>query len=186
MAARVKTVVKVRAETLCIERANIDTDQIIPARFLTGISKTGLGQYLFLGMPGGPEMLAAHGEANVVVARENFGCGSSREHAVWALVDRGFKAVIAPSFGRIFEENAYANGLIPIPLDGEALEAAMKSRTLEIDVDGQTLTTQDGKSYSFVLDPLRKRFILEGGFMEWMATKIDVVRAWEKARKGPI
>ncbi|HXP93119.1 MAG TPA: 3-isopropylmalate dehydratase small subunit [Candidatus Binatia bacterium] len=182
MAARVKTVVKVKGQTLCVERANIDTDQIIPARFLTGISKTGLGQYLFLGMPGGPEMLAAHPDANVIVARENFGCGSSREHAVWALTDRGFKAVIAPSFGRIFEENAYANGLIPIALDGEGLEAALKSRTIEIDVEGQKLTTEDGKTYGFELDPLRKRFILEGGFMEWMATKIDAVRAWEAAR----
>src|SRR5580658_8821731 len=116
MATRVRTIVRV--ETLCIDRANIDTDQIIPARYLTGISKSGLGQHLFLGMPGGPEMLAAHPEAKVIVARENFGCGSSREHAVWALQDRGFKAVIAPSFGRIFHENAYANGVIPIELDG--------------------------------------------------------------------
>jgi 3-isopropylmalate/(R)-2-methylmalate dehydratase small subunit len=183
--ARVKTVVKVKAETLCIDRPNIDTDQIIPARFLTGISKTGLGQYLFLGMPGGPEMLAAHSDANVIVTRENFGCGSSREHAVWALVDRGFKAVIAPSFGRIFEENAYANGLIPIPLDGEALEAAIKSRTFEIDVEGETLTLDGGKTYKFELDPLRKRFILEGGFMDWLSTKVDAVRAWEKSRPKP-
>src|SRR5579875_2980047 len=145
MAPRGETVVKVR--TLCIDRPNIDTDQIIPARFLTGISKTGLGEYLFLGMPGGKEMLEAHPDANAVVARENFGCGSSREHAVWALTDRGFKAVIAPSFGRIFEENAYANGLIPV-----------------------------------ALDPLRKRFILEGGFMEWISTKIELVRRWEAQR----
>ncbi len=183
MATRVRTVVK--GQTLAVERANIDTDQIIPARFLTGISKTGLGQYLFLGMPGGPEMLAAHPESNVIVARENFGCGSSREHAVWALADRGFKAVIAPSFGRIFHENMYANGLIPIELDGEGLEAALKSKTLEIDLDAEAVKTDDGKSYPFQLDPLRKRFILEGGFMEWMATKIDAVRKWEAARPKP-
>jgi 3-isopropylmalate/(R)-2-methylmalate dehydratase small subunit len=155
VATRVRTVVK--GQTLAVERANIDTDQIIPARFLTGISKTGLGQYLFLGMPGGPEMLA----------------------------DRGFKAVIAPSFGRIFHENMYANGLIPIELDGEGLEAALKSKTLEIDLDAEAVKTDDGKSYPFQLDPLRKRFILEGGFMEWMATKIDAVRKWEAARPKP-
>jgi len=172
----------VKGHALHIDRANIDTDQIIPARFLTGISKTGLGQYLFLGMPGGPEMLAAHPEANVVVARENFGCGSSREHAVWALTDRSFKAVIAPSFGRIFHENSYANGLIPIELEGEGLEAAMKSRTIEIDVANEKLVFEGGKNYGFTLDPLRKRFILEGGFMEWMATKIDTVRTWEASR----
>ncbi len=180
MAPRGETIVKVR--TLCIDRPNIDTDQIIPARFLTGISKTGLGEYLFLGMPGGKEMLEAHPDANAVVARENFGCGSSREHAVWALTDRGFKAVIAPSFGRIFEENAYANGLIPVGLDGEGLEAAMKSRTIEIDVENERIKTEDGKSYPFALDPLRKRFILEGGFMEWISTKIELVRRWEAQR----
>lgn len=179
MATRVRTVVK--GQTLCIERANIDTDQIIPARFLTGISKAGLGQHLFLGMPGGPEMLVAHPEANVVVARENFGCGSSREHAVWALQDRGFKAVVAPSFGRIFHENMYANGLIPIELEGDGIEAALRSSELEIDLTNETLTA-GGQTFPFKLDPLRKHFILEGGFMEWMATKIEAVRRWEAER----
>lgn len=184
MATRVRTIL--RAQTLCVDRANIDTDQIIPARFLTGISKTGLGQYLFTGMPGGPQMLEDAPESDVVVTRENFGCGSSREHAVWALQDRGFKAVIAPSFGRIFHENAYANGLIPIVLEGDALEAALRSKTIEIDVEQQKLKTDDGKTWEFTLDPLRKRFILEGGFMEWMATKIDAVRAWEAKRKAAL
>lgn len=176
----VRTVV--RTTTLGVDRPNIDTDQIIPARFLTGISKTGLGEYLFAGMPGGAELLAANPDASVVVSRENFGCGSSREHAVWALVDRGFKAVVAPSFGRIFHENSYANGLIPVILDGEALEAAFKSKTLDIDVVNETVTMDDGKSYSFPIDPLRKVFLLQGGFMEWMATKVEAVRAWEAKR----
>jgi 3-isopropylmalate/(R)-2-methylmalate dehydratase small subunit len=184
VATRVRTIVRV--ETLCIDRANIDTDQIIPARFLTGISKTGLGQHLFLGMPGGPEMLEAHPEASAVVSRENFGCGSSREHAVWALQDRGFRAVIAPNFGRIFQENAYANGLIPIELDGEALEAAMRSEQIDIDLEREQIKTSDGKTFSFKLDPLRKRFILEGGFMEWMATKIETVRKWEASRSDRV
>jgi 3-isopropylmalate/(R)-2-methylmalate dehydratase small subunit len=99
---------------LPVDRANVDTDQIIPAHYLTGIETTGLGKHLFTGMTGGVELLAAYPGASIIVSRENFGCGSSREHAAWSLVDRGFRAVVAPSFARIFFENAYNNGIAPI------------------------------------------------------------------------
>jgi len=172
----------VSGSVLPIDRANIDTDQIIPARFLTGITKSGLGQYLFSGLPGGAEMLAAHAGASILVTRENFGCGSSREHAAWALVDHGIKAVIAPSFARIFHENAYNNAVVPVVLSPEEVEKAMHASSITIDVAAETLTLDDGTVMKFQLDPLRKQFIIGGGFMRYLESKIPQIRAWEAAR----
>jgi 3-isopropylmalate/(R)-2-methylmalate dehydratase small subunit len=172
----------ITGSVLPVDRPNIDTDQIIPARFLTGITKTGLGQYLLSGFPGGGELLAAYPEASIVVTRENFGCGSSREHAAWALVDRGFKAVIAPSFARIFHENAYNNAIVPVILTPEEVERCITAGSLTIDVTNETVTLPDGTVFNFKLDVLRKQFILGGGFMGYLASKIDQVRAWEAAQ----
>ena len=172
----------IAGKTLPIDRANIDTDQIIPARFLTGITTTGLGKYLFEGMPGGPEALNAHADANIIVTRENFGCGSSREHAAWAILDRGFKAVIAPSFARIFHENAYNNALTPVILTAEQVEKCMHAITITIDVDKQRVTLDNGETFTFELDALRKQFILGGGFLEYMNARVAQVRAWEAKR----
>ena len=172
----------VDGSVLVIDRANIDTDQIIPARYLTGITKSGLGQYLFSGLPGGGEMLALHPAASIIVTRENFGCGSSREHAAWALTDRGFKAVIAPSFARIFHENAYNNALVPVELPPAEIELAMRAKHITIDVASEALTLEDGTVLKFSLDPLRKQFIIGGGFMRYLASKIERVREWEAAR----
>lgn len=163
---------------LALDRANVDTDQIIPAHRLTGIDTTGLGRHLFASMPGGSALLADHPDATILVTRENFGCGSSREHAVWALQDRGFRAVIAPSFARIFEENAYNRGVAPIIVPAEKIEALLKARRLAIDLEKETLCTDDGETLRFVLDPLRKRFLLEGGYMEFLASRVDRVRSW--------
>jgi len=165
---------------LPIDAANIDTDQIIPARYLTGITKEGLGQHLFAGLPGGAALLAQYPEASIVVTRENFGCGSSREHAAWALVDRGFRAVIATSFARIFHENAYANAIIPIQLTPDQIERCLHEKQLSIDIAGEYVKLSDGTTYSFTLDPLRKAFITGGGFLAYLASKIDDVRHWEK------
>jgi len=117
------------------------------------------------------------------VTRENFGCGSSREHAAWALVDAGFQAVIAPSFARIFHENAYNNALVPVVLPEADVERCMKADVIRIDVDAQTLKLDGGDTIRFDLDPLRKQFILGGGFLEYMNAKIPQVRAWEAARR---
>jgi len=163
---------------LGLDRANVDTDQIISAHRLTGIDTAGLGQHLFASMPGGPALLAAHPDATILVARENFGCGSSREHAVWALQDRGFRAAIAPSFARIFEENAYNRGVAPIAVPGEKIETLLKARRILIDLEKETLRADDGETINFVLDPLRKRFLLEGGYMEFLASRVDRVRSW--------
>jgi 3-isopropylmalate/(R)-2-methylmalate dehydratase small subunit len=167
---------------LPLDRANVDTDQIIPAHYLTGIEKTGLGKYLFTGMTGGAELLAEHPGASIVVARENFGCGSSREHAAWSLVDRGFRAVIAPSFARIFFENAYNNGVAPIVVDASAIDGLLRAPSLKVDLEREVLAVPGGGEISFMLDPLRREFLLSGGYMAFLAGKVESVRQWVAAR----
>ena len=167
---------------LPIPRSNIDTDQIIPAHYLTRIDAHGMGEHLFEGMPDGADLLAQHPGASIIVTGENFGCGSSREHAAWALLGRGFRAVIAPSFARIFHENAYNNGVVPVILPQESVDELMHARTIAIDVSDETLRADGGEPISFALDPLRKQFVLGGGFLKYLHAKIPAVRAWEAAR----
>jgi len=172
----------VTGKPLPLRRANVDTDQIIPARYLTGIDTEGLGEHLFSGMAGGAELLAESPGATIVVAGENFGCGSSREHAAWALAARGFRAVIASSFARIFLENAYTNAIVPVIVPDAMIETFARARSIAIDVAGQTVCADDGEQVAFELDALRKHFILGGGFLPYLASKIATVRAWESAR----
>ena len=167
---------------LAIMRANIDTDQIIPARYLTRIDSAGMGEHLFEGLPDGAALLASQPDAAFLVTGDNFGCGSSREHAAWALRDRGFCAVIAPSFARIFHENAYDNGIVPIVLPQATVDALAGAKRMTLDVEVQELSADGGAPIPFALDPLRKHFVLGGGFLQFMASKIDAVRAWEAAR----
>jgi 3-isopropylmalate/(R)-2-methylmalate dehydratase small subunit len=171
---------------LPLDRANVDTDQIIPAHNLTGVESKGLGKHLFTGMTGGPELLAKYEGATVIVARENFGCGSSREHAAWSLADRGFTAVVAPSFARIFHENAYNNGIAPIVVDASEIDALLASPSLAIDLEKQTLTREDGTVVTFELDPLRKSFLLSGGYLAFLNSKLPDVRAWVEKRHSSI
>jgi 3-isopropylmalate/(R)-2-methylmalate dehydratase small subunit len=172
----------VAGDVLAIWRPNIDTDQIIPAHHLTRIDSAGMGEHLFEGMPDGAQLLATRPGAAIVVVDENFGCGSSREHAAWALRDRGFKAVIAPSFARIFHENAYNNGLVPVVVPPQTAAQLAAARTMEIDVVNEALRADGGPPIAFALDPLRKHFILGGGFLGYLAAKIPQIRAWEAAR----
>lgn len=172
----------VEGAVLPVDRANVDTDQIIPAHHLTGIDAAGLGRHLFTGMTGGPELLAAHDGARVLVARENFGCGSSREHAAWSLADCGIRAVIAPSFARIFEENAYNNGIAPIVVAAPAIDGLLRAHQIRIDLESGTLRGDAGPEIAFTLDPLRRQFLISGGYLAFMAQKLDAVRAWEAAR----
>jgi 3-isopropylmalate/(R)-2-methylmalate dehydratase small subunit len=171
----------VQGRILAIPRANIDTDQIIPAHHLTSIDEAGMGQYCMSGMPDGPALLARVPDAAILVTGENFGCGSSREHAAWALRDRGFRAVVAPSFARIFLENAYNNAIVPVVIDPSALDAFAAAAWAVIDVDNETIAIDGGEPLRFALDALRKAFITGGGFLPFMASKIDAVRAWEAA-----
>jgi 3-isopropylmalate/(R)-2-methylmalate dehydratase small subunit len=157
--------------------ANVDTDQIIPARFLRKPRKTGYGQYLFHDLrfdDGGTERpdfvlnQLPYRTARVLIADKNFGCGSSREHAVYALWDYGFRAVIAPSFGDIFYGNSLKNGFLPIVLPADAA-AALCGHAQEhpgahvvIDLERQQVTGPDGRARRFEIDAFRKHCLLEG------------------------
>ncbi len=161
-----------------LDRVNVDTDQIIPAVHLKRIERTGYGRFLF-----GPLRFNADGEPNpdfilnhpdildpkFLVAGRNFGCGSSREHAPWALEDYGFRCIIAPSFADIFYNNCFQNGLLPIVLSEEQVSALMGKltrqlgATLSVDLEEQRLWSDDGEfSFSFEIDPFRKRCLLDG------------------------
>lgn len=169
-----------------LDRANVDTDAIIPKQFLKSIKRTGFGpnlfdewRYLDHGEPGldnsrrplNPDFVLNqpryHG-AQILLARENFGCGSSREHAPWALDDYGFRAIIAPSFADIFFNNSFKNGLLPIVLDAVIVDSlfqaviATPGYRLHIDLELQSITTPDGKAYHFEVDAFRKNCLLNG------------------------
>jgi 3-isopropylmalate/(R)-2-methylmalate dehydratase small subunit len=160
-----------------LPHANVDTDQIIPARYLKVIDKDGLAAGLFAdwryhadGLPKEDFCLnqATYQGANILLAEDNFGCGSSREHAPWALRGWGFKVVIAPSFADIFRNNALKNGLLPVALPAEQVEdlfelaAADPAAQLMVDLEKQTVTREDAKTYSFSVDPFARRCLLAG------------------------
>jgi 3-isopropylmalate/(R)-2-methylmalate dehydratase small subunit len=171
-----------------LPKNNIDTDQIIPARFLKTTSKEGLDKNLFCDWRQDPNFIlnTPRGQnAQILLAGDNFGCGSSREHAAWSLVDRGFRAVVAPSFARIFFENAYNNGIAPIVVPSDEIDALLRSPNLRIDLDAETIVRDDGGRVHFTLDPLRKQFLLSGGYMAFLASKVAAVRAWDAARAVP-
>lgn len=156
---------------------NIDTDMIIPKQFLKTIHRTGLGKSLFDEMrynPDGTENpdfvlnKPAWRDAQVIVAGDNFGCGSSREHAPWALLDYGIRCVISTSFADIFYNNCFKNGILPIVLPQDAVDALMKdaengaNARLTIDLEAQTVTGADGTAHHFDIDPHRKHCLLNG------------------------
>ncbi|WP_158964845.1 3-isopropylmalate dehydratase small subunit [Chachezhania sediminis] len=156
---------------------NIDTDMIIPKQFLKTIKRSGLGVNLFDEMrydDNGNEKpdfvlnKPAYREAEILVAGDNFGCGSSREHAPWAIKDFGIRCVIAPSFADIFYNNCFKNGILPIALPQEVVDVLMKdaekgaNARMIVDLEAQTVTTSDGESFSFEVDSFKKRCLLEG------------------------
>jgi 3-isopropylmalate/(R)-2-methylmalate dehydratase small subunit len=174
---------RIAGEILALPFDGIDTDQIIPAMHLTVIEPGGLGRYLFTGRSELAARLDAAPQASVLVAGADFGCGSSREHAAWALRERGFRAVIAPSFARIFLENAYNNGLVPVALEREAVAQCAAARSIEIDVEAEIVQTDRGDRFTFALDPLRKTFLSGGGYLKYLFGKLPEIRAWEAARR---
>lgn len=169
-----------------LDRANVDTDQIIPKQFLKSIKRTGFGpnlfdewRYLDVGQPYqdnstrplNTEFVLNHDRyqgASVLLARENFGCGSSREHAPWALDEYGFRSIIAPSFADIFFNNSFKNGLLPIVLPADEIDElfrqveAMPGYQLTIDLQAQAVTRPDGKVLTFEIDAFRKHCLLNG------------------------
>ena len=169
-----------------LDRSNVDTDAIIPKQFLKSIKRSGFGpnafdewRYLDQGEPGmdnstrpiNPDFVlnqARYAGANVLLARENFGCGSSREHAPWALLDFGFKVIIAPSFADIFFNNCFKNGILPIVLDEAVVDRLFKEceategYRLSVDLGAQMVTTPDGDAIAFEVDPFRKHCLING------------------------
>ncbi len=156
--------------------ANVDTDQIIPKQFLKTVSREGLAKGLFYdfktkpdGAPNPDFVLnkPAYANASILLAKENFGCGSSREHAPWALLDQGLSVVIAPSFADIFYNNCFKNGLLPIVLPRDVVDQLMKqaggpNHVFNIDLAAQTVTAPDGKVHAFDIDQGRKASLLAG------------------------
>ena len=156
-----------------LDRANVDTDQIIPKQFLKSVVRSGLGAGLFYDWRNQPDSQFVLQEprfkqANILVARANFGCGSSREHAVWALADYGFRAVIAPSFADIFSNNCLKNGVLTIilkPAEVDAIFTAIKNQqdyALTIDLAGQQVSDASGWSAHFAIEAFPKQCLLEG------------------------
>lgn len=169
-----------------LDRANVDTDAIIPKQFLKSIKKTGFGPHLFdewryldHGEPGmdltqrkkNPEFVlnqTPYEKASILIARENFGCGSSREHAPWAIEDYGFRAILAPSFADIFFSNCFKNGLLPIVLSNETIDFLFKSiyankgYVLTIDLENQFVVMPSNEKISFQVDAFRKHCLMHG------------------------
>ena len=172
-------------EAVFLDKANVDTDQIIPKQFLKSIKRTGFGPNLFdawryldkgdLNSDNSkrklnPDFILNHDlykSCNILITRENFGCGSSREHAVWALTDYGFTTIIAPSFADIFKNNSYKNGLLLIEVDKEKIDEIFtqitekKTINIEVDVHNQFIYLEE-KQFPFELDDFKKKFLLDG------------------------
>lgn len=191
---------KLTAVAAPLPMQNVDTDKVIPARFLKTIKRTGLGVHLFdpLRYDGAgkerPDFILnrePYRHAQILIAHENFGCGSSREHAPWALADFGIRCVIAPTFGDIFYNNSFKNGLLPIRLPREVCDALIEdaklggNARLTIDLERQVVVRPNGEEVRFDIDPFRKHLLLNGlddiGQTMQHATKID---AYEQRRRG--
>jgi 3-isopropylmalate/(R)-2-methylmalate dehydratase small subunit len=200
----------VREEGLVVplDRANVDTDAIIPKQFLKSIKRTGFGpnlfdewRYLDRGEPDmdsskrplNPDFILnqpRYRGATVLVSRENFGCGSSREHAPWALLQYGFQAVIAPSFADIFYNNSLKNGLLLIKLDSKIVDQLIRDAQgkegyrLAVDLEDQSVTTPTGETFKFDIDPFRKHCIMNGtDDIALTLTHADEIRLFETKHK---
>jgi 3-isopropylmalate/(R)-2-methylmalate dehydratase small subunit len=190
-----------------LDRSNVDTDAIIPKQFLKSIKRSGFGpnafdewRYLDHGEPGmdnsrrplNPDFVLnqpRYQGASILLARDNFGCGSSREHAPWALLDYGFRVIIAPSFADIFFNNCFKNGILPITLDAAIVDrlfkavAAQEGYRLTVDLAAQTVTTPAGESFAFDVDAFRKHCLLNGlDDIGLTLQHTDDIRAYEARR----
>ena len=178
----------VEGRAIPLGRKNVDTDMIIPARWLKTVTREGLGRGAFEALRADPENVFDKPEfkgAPILIAGDNFGCGSSREHAAWALLDMGVKAVIAPSFSDIFSGNAFKNGILTVALPQEQVDRLMEvaeTDPIMIDLEHQTVTTPFQDRFTFEIDPFRK-YCLQGGLDEVALTlKRDAAIAAYEAR----
>ncbi|MEJ2465401.1 MAG: 3-isopropylmalate dehydratase small subunit [Candidatus Thiodiazotropha sp.] len=190
-----------------LDRSNVDTDAIIPKQFLKSIKRSGFGpnlfdewRYLDHGEPGmdnsqrplNPDFVLndpRYAGAKVLLARKNFGCGSSREHAPWALEDYGFRVILAPSFADIFFNNSFKNGLLPIVLPEETIDRLFQQASgeqalkLYVDLENQQLKLPDGDTITFEVDPFRKHCLLNGlDDIGLTLQHVDAIRAYEERR----
>ena len=192
---------KFEAVALPLEQANVDTDQILPARYLQKPRSAPFGEFLFRDLrflkdgSENPRFVLnqdAYRGARVIVAGSNFACGSSREHAVWALYDYGFRAAIAPSFGDIFFSNALKNGFLPIVLPAEVVAGLIRQAqdrpgaTLGIDLEAQTVSAPDGGVHRFAVDPFAKHCLLNGlDEIDYTLSQIYHITAFERTLGAP-
>lgn len=192
-----------------LDRSNVDTDAIIPKQFLKSIHRTGFGpnlfdewRYLDYGEPGqdcsnrplNPDFVLnqpRYQGASILLARENFGCGSSREHAPWALADYGFRVIIAPSFADIFYNNCSKNGVLALSLPADTVQALFEATesnegyTLTVDLPEQVVMTPDGTRHAFEIDPHRKHMLVEGlDEIGLTLEHADEIRAYEQQRRA--
>ena len=196
---------KITATVVPLDRANVDTDAIIPKQFLKSIRRTGFGPHLFdewryldrgephmdcSNRPVNPDFVLNHAcyrDARILLARENFGCGSSREHAPWALEDYGIRVLIAPSFADIFYNNCFKNGLLPIVLDADRVEQLFEEAgpgyILSVDLEAQTITTPSECRIAFDIAASRKTRLVNGlDDIDLSLQQTDEIRAYETAR----
>ena len=191
-----------------LDRANVDTDAIIPKQFLKSIKRTGYGPFLFdewryedVGQPGmdcSKRPLRKdfvlnqprYQGAEIMLARENFGCGSSREHAPWAILDYGISCIIAPSFADIFYNNCFKNGILPVVLKDEEVDLLFSETErhegykLDVDLEAQTVTTPNGQVFNFEVDDFRKHCLLNGlDDIALTLQQADKIKAYEERRK---
>jgi 3-isopropylmalate/(R)-2-methylmalate dehydratase small subunit len=203
-----KAFTKVTGIAAPMDRANVDTDMIIPKQFLKSIKRSGFGKNLFDelryldegypdqscdGRPVNTEFplnFERYQGASVLLARENFGCGSSREHAPWALDDYGFRVILASSYADIFYNNSFKNGLLPVVLDESIIDQlfaemyALKGYQLTIDLDRQLVVTPTGESFSFEVDDFRRHCLLNGlDDIGLTLNDADYIKAYEKKRR---
>ncbi|VAW64589.1 3-isopropylmalate dehydratase small subunit [hydrothermal vent metagenome] len=203
-----KKFTKVTGVVAPMDRPNVDTDAIIPKQYLKSIKRSGFGPNAFDDWryldPGEPDEdnsarrinadfilnQSPYNQSSILIARENFGCGSSREHAVWALEDFGFRAVIAPSFADIFFNNSFKNGMLPIVLDAEIVndifsKIAQKSGfEVTVDLQNQKVITEDGDEYVFQVDAFRKHCLLNGlDDISLTLQHAEEISAYEEQRK---
>lgn len=198
-----------KAVVVPLDRSNVDTDAIIPKQYLKSVKRTGFGpslfddwRYLDPGEPGmdhsqrriNPDFVLnqpRYAGAQILLARENFGCGSSREHAVWALADYGFRAVIAPSFADIFFGNSFKNGLLPLTLDEKHIDRLFQAVSsnpgyeLTVDLAEQVVITPEGERLGFDVDPFRKHCLLNGlDDIGLTLQHADEIRSYEERRRA--
>jgi 3-isopropylmalate/(R)-2-methylmalate dehydratase small subunit len=183
----VKPIRILRSKTVVLPLDNVDTDQIIPARFLTVTTKEGLGGNLFADWRRDPDFVLNREEAKgaeILVAGENFGCGSSREHAPWALVGFGFRAVVSRSIADIFKGNAVKNGLVPVEVPPEIHRALLANPgwTVEVDLDRRKITLPDGREAEFPIDGFARHCLLHGiDPLDFLREQESAISAYEAA-----